>query len=1025
MRGLWTQASRPRLTASHHLSCTDSFSATLVRKTTTRPPRRRPSFAEHVFTLLLTPVLAAALFVDTSWKAKQRRDWDDKLAAINHEITQLREQEQRLRSSLQLRDIHHGLYQQRRGYATAAYAQVEIEDDHIPGEIEMPTWEEDASVENEVSAGESSHIREVLSAKEFSPEQLSNFRRYHRLNAITLALRMLLHLRIGPNPFYSITPEDDPVDIAALESLDASTGVSLPTDTDRLVQMLALTRKQMRSLRNLDDLFYAAPQIQAQANRGALRQTIHDLTVEFDTGNLSLPGLVDGYGKAILQSKEVPCISVYVMLIRSLSKVGSYSLAYHAAAAMKNSTLPLSDPAIFYMLLQIGRACDSRSLNNLLHFIANADNPLNLIHKWEKARVHGLDLPVPATLNPRLLMALVYVALRCEQPDRAEAWLSLLREADYGSLWKDDLFRSFLAYHAHHGNWEEGKKWIQRSVNHALSIASQSIDRLARVIYRMLDLCVRCRKLAEYTAILDAAVDSGIGPPLVQKSQNDHRKFHPRTRSILLEWEALPLPDDTETCPGKDKAKSFQYACRSLLEQLSQTLQASAAKQQRDSDDDLILTASTASNPNQRYAVRRREQVSAHSNHTVELAPAELEKLQSKLAEQEVLISEMKARLDLALLRQNSHDKEAAGRQERWIQSAARVAQEVRETKEGYEKLQGRFEAQEAIILQLKVRSALAASRQQSWLEDDTERSQKWIKSTVQMTEQLQELKDGFEKLRRLNELHEQERVQTRQEILELKAAARVVKGQSQSQPPTRGAVKQMQQNDVSLESEARNEEGSNSTHVPRTKAHPRDSDPLLSSSKTLRRPLKAEKRGVPLSQAQESTSTNVAGLAADEDVLRTMVKPPKQADGITESARFRYSSNIPRTKQNPIGGPPSLDKAKFQNIVEPLSRASAPPTLPSTRREETVSPSILLIPQSEADICDSSTTTDSRPHGINAPTITKIFQTGAKQWQQRMPFNDSPGRPVRSRYRRVTLNPQMKANLDTRTAPPSEDDHF
>ncbi|EXJ56006.1 hypothetical protein A1O7_08937 [Cladophialophora yegresii CBS 114405] len=897
MRGLWTQASRPRLTAtSHHVSCVDSFSSTLVRNTTTRPPRRRPSFAEHVFTLLLTPVLAAALFVDTSWKAKQRRDWDDKLAAINHEIAQLREQEQRLRSSLRLRDIHHGLYQQRRGYATAAYAQVEVEDEQDLGEIEMPTWEEGISVEDEAPAVENPRVREVLSAKEFSPEQLSNLHRYHRLNAITLALRMLLHLRIGPNSFYSITPEDDPVDIVALDSLDPSNSVSLPTDTDRLVQMLALTRKQMRPLRKLDDLFYAAPRIQAQANRGALQRTIQDLTAEFEAGNVSLPGLVDGYGKAILRSEEVPSISVYVMLIRSLSKVGSYSLAYHAAAAMKNSTLPLSDPAIFYMLLQIGRACDSRSLNNLLHYIANSDNPLNLIHKWEKARVHGLDLPVPATLNPRLLMALVYVALRCEQPDRAEAWLSLLREADYGSAWKDDLFRSFLAYHSQHGNWEEGKKWIQRSVNHALSIANQSIDRLARVIYRMLDLCVRCRKLAEYTAILDAAVESGIGPPPVHKSQNDYRKFHPRTRSILLEWEALPLPDNTEACPVIDKAKSFQYACRSLLEQLSRTPPAGATKREQDADEDLILMASTASNPNQRYAVRKRRQDSAQSNPASAFAQAELEKLQSKLAEQDALISEMKSRLDLALLRHNSHEKDAAGRQERWIQSAARVAQEVRETKEGFEKLQGRFEAQEAIILQLKVRSALAASRQQSWLEDDTARSQKWTQSTLQMTEQLQELKDGFQKLQRLNELYEQERVQTRQEIAELKAAATLTARMEQN--PTRGLPSIME------------------------KATPED-----------RR------------------------------------KPPL------------------RREQSPLS---------------------------SAIRQETVSPSILLYPLSEADVSHGKTSTD----GSNTPTITKIFQTGAKQWQQRPPSADSPDRSSRSRstHRRARLNVRVKPSPVTRT---------
>ncbi|OAP62676.1 hypothetical protein AYL99_01903 [Fonsecaea erecta] len=680
MRGLWAQASRPRLRGSQYLSSTDSLSSTLVRKTTTRPPRRRPGFGD-AFTVLLTPVLAAALFVDTSWKAKQRKDWEERLAAIDNEIDSLKERERRLRSTLQLRNTLSGLSQQRRNYATAVQARVE--DDEIPGEIEMPIWPTGLGQEDGVLQDEKIPIRQVLSAREFSAEQLSNFKRYHRLNAITLALRMLLHLRVGPNHFYSLVPSDDPMDSAGLETPE---DIGPLSDTNRLAEMLALTRKQMRSLGNLEDLFYVAPRIQAQAARGGLQQAIKELTAEFDAGRISLAGLIDGYGKAVLHTDEVPSVSVYVMLIRSLSKVGSHSLAYHAVAALKRSTLPLSDPAIFYMLLQIGRACDSRSLNHMLHFIAKADNPLNVIHKWEKTRVNGMDLPVPTTLNPRLLMVLVYASLRCEQPTRAEAWLTLLREADYGSMWKDDLFRSFLAYYSQHGNWEEGKKWLQRSVKHALTIANQSIDRLARVIYRMLDLCVRCCKLAEYTTILDAAVDAGIGPPLVDKTQNDRRTFHPRTRSILLEWESLPLPDNVEESPAREKARSFQLACRSLMEELSGKPQ-EAQNSQSNMDSELVLMAPTAQSPSLRYAVRRPTPDSPATSGS-QSSSAELDRLQSQFTQQEAIISQLKTKLDLAELRQRSFQEEAAQRAQRWIKSTSELAAELRESKEGFEKLQ-------------------------------------------------------------------------------------------------------------------------------------------------------------------------------------------------------------------------------------------------------------------------------------------------------------------------------------------------
>ncbi|KAJ9604403.1 hypothetical protein H2200_011237 [Cladophialophora chaetospira] len=779
MRGLWTHASRPRLRCSHHYSAGDSFTSTLVRKTTTRPPRRRPSFTEHIFTVLLTPVLAAALFVDTSWKSKQRRDWDERLAAVNDEIEQLRERERQFRSSVQLRKIHHGLSQQRRSYASAALASVEVEDDKTLGEIEMPIWEDEASQINDGSVADKSELREAVSAKEFSPEQMSNFRRYHRLNAITLALRMLLHLRVGPNPFYSLTREGEPVDIAALATLEILDEANLPTDTDRLVQMLALTRKQMRSLRNQQDLIDAAPQIQAESHRGALHQTIQQLTAEFDSGSVALPGLISGYGKAILQSKEAPCTSVYITLIRSLSKIGSYSLAYHAAAALKNSTLPISDAALFYMLLQIGRACDSRSFNNLLHFIANKDNPMNLNDTWEKTRVHSLDLPIPSTLNPRLLMALVYVSLRCEQPERAEAWLSLLREKDYGGLWKDDLFRSFLAYHSQHGNWQEGKKWLQRCVEHASSIANHSIDRLARVIYRMLDLCVRCRKLGEYTAIINAAVDSGIGPPLVDKTGNDRRNFHPRTRSILLEWEALPLPDNADAFASEEKARSFQYACKSLIKELSQKPQ--TAEIEQENHNKVARTAATASATDRRYATRGQGRSAPAPSHVLERVTEEFNKLQSKVTEQEAFISEMKARFDLSLQRQKSYEEEAAARTQKWTESAKRLGEEVQETLQRFQKLKVGSSEQEAAILELKIRTALSASRR----EEEAERERRRLDATAQMAKELEELKERFEKLQRLNEMHQAEKIRQGTMTLE-PAVERVASTQLQQSAGTR-----------------------------------------------------------------------------------------------------------------------------------------------------------------------------------------------------------------------------------------------
>ncbi|KAK5242143.1 hypothetical protein LTR40_012892, partial [Exophiala xenobiotica] len=152
MRALWSQIPRPRLNRYPSTTSIDTVTPTLVRKTTTAPLRRRPTFND-VFTIFLAPVLAAVFIVDTSWKAKQRKDWDDRLSAVQEEIKELNEREQRVRNALRIRSDHNGIFSQRRAYSTAAQAQVDFEEE-VEDQVDVPLWEEEGGMP---------HIRRVVS----------------------------------------------------------------------------------------------------------------------------------------------------------------------------------------------------------------------------------------------------------------------------------------------------------------------------------------------------------------------------------------------------------------------------------------------------------------------------------------------------------------------------------------------------------------------------------------------------------------------------------------------------------------------------------------------------------------------------------------------------------------------------------------------------------------------------------------------------------------------------------------------
>ncbi|EXJ94572.1 hypothetical protein A1O1_02968 [Capronia coronata CBS 617.96] len=690
MRALWSQIPRPRLSGSPSFSSTDSIASALIRKTTTAPLRRRPTFND-AFTILLAPVLAAALIVDTSWKAKQRRDWDEKLETIKEEIDELKQREMQAWRSLQLRSIGSAISQQRRGYATAVHVQEPQEETEF--DIDMPMWEDretsplshkesSKDVTNPSGAQQKSKLSEE---RMYSPEDMANFHRYHRLNAIMLAIKMLLHLRIGPSPFFEMFPDDDGLD---------RTDLQFPQDTNQLVDLLKMTRKEIRPLKKWDDLFIVAPQIEAQAKKGALTKDIRKLTHSFDEGKIPLTDLIDGFGKALMQSDEIPSVWAYTGLIRSLSKIGSFSLAYHVTAALKNSTLPLSDDAIFHMIFQIGKACDSRSLNHILQVIARSDRQMNLETKWEKVYANGLDLPVPVSLHPGILQVLIYAALRCEQPERAEGWLTLLQEADYSTMWKDHLFRSFLSYYSSHTNWDRGKIWLRRSVQHALSIATQNMDGLARVIFRMLDLCVRCRRLPEYTMILDAAVNAGITPPIVAKNRNNRKPFHARGRSILLEWESLPFPDDANSLSTEEKVRRFQASCRPLMEEKpGQTNEIKRPSQVDDSSELVLMPATTHF---LRYSVRRKpkEEPGNATQTQTQFSDASLNdiiNLQGKIATQDAAIATLKGQLAIAEQKQatsQQQEQERMAREEELQKTSAELQAALRESKAALVQLQ-------------------------------------------------------------------------------------------------------------------------------------------------------------------------------------------------------------------------------------------------------------------------------------------------------------------------------------------------
>ncbi|KAK5059773.1 hypothetical protein LTR84_009656 [Exophiala bonariae] len=610
MRALWSQIPRPRLGASSPLYANDQAVAILVRKTTTAPLKRRLTFND-AFTLLLTPVLATAFVVDTSWKEKQRRDWDKKIAEIQDEIDQFNAREIRILSSLRVQSTSRSLLQQRRHYSVLADPQPwEEQDDGVEdeGNLGAPRWSanDTSHTVNELSVNEilstyDQEIRDFIPdfepddftsssepAKSYSDQEMSAGHRYQRLIATMLAIRLITHFHISTTARLIPDEEESNLHLGTKQIPDID-------DIPALVAMNYKLRQELKDLRRASlDLHGLGAQMQRMYRGSLLNMQLVALVQDFKDQKLDPFEFVKGYSTLVLNSDQVPCTETYVKILGALGRAGNHSMAYYVNSALKNSLLPLTDSAVGHMLYHYGQSRDTQQGEMFLRRLIQSGSPYNLATKWQLYQTRNGTIPVPENLNPQLLQLLVYMALRGNQPERAESWYSFLKEINYGGRAMSHLFSSFLYHYALVQHWEKGLVWLQKGILDAIQIASTSLPGLSKVIFRMLDLCVACRKHAEYATILDAAVRAGIPPPQLHKYRR--KRFTPRAQSILLEWESLAAAkQDPEDILPRDRAIMFQDMCTlhdsSLLKTISENHQPSG------DEDELATTLPTAPTP--------------------------------------------------------------------------------------------------------------------------------------------------------------------------------------------------------------------------------------------------------------------------------------------------------------------------------------------------------------------------------------------------------------------------------------------
>lgn len=363
MLRLWSQAARPQLSCTC-AACSSSVTGILARRTASATSRRRLKLVD-AFTILLAPVFATAFVADTIQKDRRRIEWDKRIAQVEGEVERLRQQESQIlrclsgADSLRRNTIHHT-----RSYCTDVRSRA-LEDDSGTA-VDIPQWR---TLDWEGQGEDDVHHAFATDAHEPSTPDMQmteNTRdtpqRIERLVALKLAIRMLLHVRVGTSPRFN--------DISLGYGDEANDNAK---DLDGLIQRLKTIRRSLHELNSPGKRSDVSTlQKMPRKEQAAIDQEIRHHTHEFRLRNMSITCLVKRISTSIIRSPEPPSVKAYVPLMTTLSRARLDELAYLVMSAMDESRLTLSNHSVLNIIWQYGKNRDATDLSS----------SSNLLPKW-------------------------------------------------------------------------------------------------------------------------------------------------------------------------------------------------------------------------------------------------------------------------------------------------------------------------------------------------------------------------------------------------------------------------------------------------------------------------------------------------------------------------------------------------------------------------------------------------------------------------------------------------------------------
>ncbi|RMJ28502.1 hypothetical protein PHISP_00629 [Aspergillus sp. HF37] len=575
-------------------SCGRPASEGVTSRAATAASKRRLRIANSV-TALYSSVFCAATLADARAKDKRRAEWEEKIAAVKTQVSELKDEEHRILESLSShkrrpigqyfgRRVSHNLPPVRH-YSTAPSLARENDQprrDTLPdGRISLEVYNEflansSAAIENELM-DDVKEQNDSLTAADYIPGWASSdvlrVQAIHKLAVKQLAIRLLLRPSVAHN--YAGT------------NMNYEADFELPRlNIHGLFRELNTIRRRIRHLKEskyarISDLVEDLPLSRlrtAQKKRDEL-----DAELEQDVSlcyhhQMSLEELLVRLSGNLMRSPVPDRPKAFKTMVMGFSKMRQNDVVQLILKSILPNYFTINFSLIIAILTFFRKSKDLKNFDLFLQMLRGEGYPVNMGKSYFKTKqVNGIDVTVPPieNYNTVIYSTLITAALRFDQPERADAWHHVARNT--GFMDNFATVYAYLKFYTIRNDWEKGMNVLRRALAFMVSADHRNQTRVERLVLLMVELCDACGQSRVSDALISAFVQSGLDRKARERQLDCTTSVDPGRWNSIPESEGV----DRSELPVFAKCSIFTSIIGSQADELLETAGPSVSKQQQ------------------------------------------------------------------------------------------------------------------------------------------------------------------------------------------------------------------------------------------------------------------------------------------------------------------------------------------------------------------------------------------------------------------------------------------------------------